>query len=255
MANKRNNSGRKLLTVGPDAPFQFTEAYKSLRTNLEFLSATTGAKIILVTSSVPEEGKSNVAVNLAMTMAESGRRVVLMDGDLRKGTLSRYLHIPASHPGITSRIAGSADWQDVLVPMKKSSLVVLPTGPLPPNPAEMLGSDRMQELFAGLRDYAEYVIVDTPPVTVVTDAAIMSRWADGVVLVVRPGVTMIQNAQLSKKNLEAVDAKILGVVVNGYDAKKSNRKDGYYYTYSYDNYYSDENARTEESKNMSRKRK
>ena len=255
MAKKQKQSTRKLLMVGPNAPFQFNEAYKSLRTNLEFLSATSSYKVILVTSSMPEEGKSNVAINLAQTLAANGKRVILVDGDLRKGTMGRYLHIPRNHPGLTNKFTGQAEWNDALIHYNTSSLLVLPTGPLPPNPAEMLGSDRMQKLFAGLRDYAEYVIVDTPPVTVVTDAAIMSRWADGVVLVVRPGVTMIQNAQLSKKNLEAVDAKILGVVVNGYDAKKSNRKDGYYYTYSYDNYYSDENARTEESKNMSRKRK
>lgn len=91
-AKKGGKSHRKLLMVGPDAPFQFVEAYKSLRTNLEFLSASSGCKVILITSSAPEEGKSNVAINLATTMAAGGKKVVLVDGDLRKGSLSRYLH-------------------------------------------------------------------------------------------------------------------------------------------------------------------
>lgn len=225
---------RKLLAVGPDAPFQFVEAYKSLRTNLEFLSATSDCKTILITSSVPEEGKSNVAINLAMTMAATGKKVVLVDGDLRKGTLSRYLHVAKNHAGISNMIAGKGSWEDTLVTINGTDLVLLPTGPIPPSPAEMLASDKMQHLFEDLENYADYVIVDTPPISVVTDAAILNRVADGTILVVRPGVTTIQGAQLSKRNLEAVNARILGVVINGYDVKHSGKRDGYYYSYSYD---------------------
>lgn len=237
MANKKK-SQRKLLAVGPDAPFPFVEAYKSLRTNLEFLSDTSDCKTILVTSSVPEEGKSNVAINLAMTMAATGKKVVLVDGDLRKGTLSRYLHVAKNHAGISNMIAGKGNWDETLVTINDTDLVLLPTGPLPPSPAEMLASDKMQQMFEDLENYADYVIVDTPPISVVTDAAVLSRVADGTILVVRPGVTTIQGAQLSKRNLEAVHARILGVVVNGYDVKHSTKRDGYYYSYSYD-YYDD----------------
>ena len=240
MAKKQKKSTRKLLMVGSNAPFQFNEAYKSLRTNLEFLSATSHYKVILVTSSMPEEGKSNVAVNLAQTLAANGKRVILVDGDLRKGTLSRYLKISRNHAGLTNKFTGQAEWNDALVPYNKSNLLVLPTGPLPPNPSEMLASKRMKALFEELRGYADYIIVDTPPVPVVTDAAVMSGFSDGAILVVRPGVTLIQSAQLTKKNLESVGATILGVVVNGFDVKKSAHKDGYYYSYSYNDYYSNE---------------
>ncbi len=230
---KKKSAPRKLLSVGANAPFPFVEAYKSLRTNLEFLSATANYKTILFTSSVPEEGKSNVAVNLAMTLSAAGKQVVLVDADLRKGTLAYYMHLKKSHEGITNLLAGTADWQDVIVPVNQN-LLFLPAGLLPPNPVEMLSRKKMGEIFDYLKNRADYVLVDTPPVSVVTDAAVLSRYVDGVILVTRPGITTIQGAQLSKRNLEAVNAHILGVVMNGYDVKHSSHKDGYYYSYSYD---------------------
>ena len=245
-AKKGGKSHRKLLMVGPDAPFQFVEAYKSLRTNLEFLSASSGCKVILITSSVPEEGKSNVAINLATTMAAGGKKVVLVDGDLRKGSLSRYLHLNRNRPGISNVVANQCTLADALVRFKNVQFTLLPVGPLPPNPSEMLATPAVEALFKGLREYYDYVIVDTPPVSVVTDAAVMCRFADGVILVVRPGVTTTQGAQLSKKNLEAVHAHILGVVLNGYDAKRAGHKDGYYYSYSYDYYKHDDSAQAKD---------
>ena len=242
-AKKGGKSHRKLLMVGPDAPFQFVEAYKSLRTNLEFLSASSGCKVILITSSVPEEGKSNVAINLATTMAAGGKKVVLVDGDLRKGSLSRYLHLNRNRPGISNVVANQCTLTDALVRFKNVQFTLLPVGPLPPNPSEMLATPAVEALFKGLREYYDYVIVDTPPVSVVTDAAVMCRFADGVILVVRPGVTTTQGA---KKNLEAVHAHILGVVLNGYDAKRAGHKDGYYYSYSYDYYKHDDSAQAED---------
>ena len=245
-AKKGGKSHRKLLMVGPDAPFQFVEAYKSLRTNLEFLSASSGCKVILITSSVPEEGKSNVAINLATTMAAGGKKVVLVDGDLRKGSLSRYLHLNRNRPGISNVVANQCTLADALVRFKNVQFTLLPVGPLPPNPSEMLATPAVEALFKGLREYYDYVIVDTPPVSVVTDAAVMCRFADGAILVVRPGVTPTQGAQLSKKNLEAVHAHILGVVLNGYDAKRAGHKDGYYYSYSYDYNKHDDSAQAED---------
>ena len=245
-AKKGGKSHRKLLMVGPDAPFQFVEAYKSLRTNLEFLSASSGCKVILITSSAPEEGKSNVAINLATTMAAGGKKVVLVDGDLRKGSLSRYLHLNRNRPGISNVVANQCTLADALVRFKNVQFTLLPVGPLPPNPSEMLATPAVEALFKGLREYYDYVIVDTPPASVVTDAAVMCRFADGAILVVRPGVTTTQGAQLSKKNLEAVHAHILGVVLNGYDAKRAGHKDGYYYSYSYDYYKHDDSAQAED---------
>lgn len=237
----KNTSHRKLFTVGSDAPFQFVEAYKSLRTNLEFLSSAGNCKTILITSSVPEEGKTNVAVNLAMTIAASGKRVVLVDCDLRKATISRYLCIPRNHAGLTNVITSKDEGAlaAALVRVKDSGITVLTAGTIPPNPTELLSAPMTEKIFASLQKAFDYVIVDTPPVSLVTDAAVLCRMADGVLLVVRPGVTTIQSAQLSKKNLEAVNAHILGVVMNGYNGKQSGRRDGYSYAYSYSYYDED----------------
>ena len=238
----------KLFMVGPDAPFQFTEAYKSLRTILEFLAATSDCKTILITSPVPGEGKSNVAVNLAITLADSGKRVVLVDCDMRKSTISRYLHIPRDHIGITNTITGKDRTQlaNALVNFKDLGIVVLPVGTIPPNPSELLATKAMENTFEALKQVYDYIIVDTPPVSVVTDAAVLCKYADGALLVVRPGVTTIEGAQLSKKNLEAVNARILGVVMNGYNVKKAGKKDGYYYSYSYG--YSNDDAAGKKSR-------
>lgn len=238
MSKPAKKSHRKLFTVGSDAPFQFTEAYKSLRTNLEFLSASGNCKTILITSSVPEEGKTNVAVNLAITLAASGKRVVLVDCDMRKSAVSRYLRIPRSRTGLTNVITSHEEnaLSSALIRMKDTAITVLPVGTIPPNPAELLASSATEKIFKALQNAFDYVIVDTPPVSVVTDAAVLCRVADGVLLVVRPGVTTIQGAQLSKKNLEAVNAHILGVIMNGYNAKKTGRRDGYSYAYSYGYY-------------------
>ncbi len=235
---KSRTSHREFFVVSKDAPFQFVEAYKSLRTNLEFLSATSNCKTILITSSVPEEGKSNVAINLAITLAASNKRVVLVDCDMRKSAISRYLRIPRSHSGLTNVITTKdvGKLPDALLRLKDNGITVLPVGTIPPNPAELLSTPIVERIFAALQQTYDYVIVDTPPVSVVTDAAVLSRVSDGVLLVVRPGVTTIQGAQLSKKNLEAVDAHILGVVMNGYNVKKTGRKDGYSYAYSYGYY-------------------
>ena len=164
-AKKGGKSHRKLLMVGPEAPFQFVEAYKSLRTNLEFLSASTGCKTILITSSVEEEGKSNVAINLAATLAAGGKKVVLVDGDLRKGSLSRYLHLNRNRPGISNVVAGQCAVTEALVRFKNVQFTLLPAGPLPPNPSEMLALPAVESLFQGLREYYDFVIVDTPPVS------------------------------------------------------------------------------------------
>ena len=237
----KNTSHRKLFTVGSDAPFQFVEAYKSLRTNLEFLSSAGNCKTILITSSVPEEGKTIVAVNLAMTIAASGKRVVLVDCDLRKATFSRYLRIPRNHAGLTNVITSKDEGAlaAALVRVKDSGITVLAAGTIPPNPTELLSAPMTEKIFASLQKAFDYVIVDTPPVSLVTDAAVLCRMADGVLLVVRPGVATIQSAQLSKKNLEAVNAHILGVVMNGYNGTQSGRRDGYSYAYSYSYYDED----------------
>lgn len=231
---------RNMLPVGDTAPFAYNEAYRTLRTNLEF-SLAAGEKsshVIIVTSSVPGEGKSNVSLNLAQMLAANGNRVAIVDCDLRKGTLgSRYLHTKRSAAGISNYVTGKADLRSVVYRMgENNSMYMVPTGPLPANPSELLSGRRMGMFFEELRSVVDYVIVDTPPVSLVTDATILTRYCDGVILVVRSNFTTRPEVELSKKNLEQVNAHILGVILNDYSSKTSGKKDGYYYSYSYYGY-------------------
>lgn len=231
---------RNLLQVGETASFAYNEAYRTLRTNLEFSLAADekDSHVIVISSSVPGEGKSNVAFNIAQMLAANGNRVVVVDCDLRKGTLgSRYLHTKRSATGVTNYVAGKADLRSVVYRVSENdSLYIVPTGPLPPNPSELLSGRRMGMFFEELRKVADYVIVDTPPVSLVTDATILTRYSDGVILVVRSNFTVRPEVELSKKNLEQINARVLGVILNDYTSKTSGKKDGYYYSYSYYGY-------------------
>lgn len=160
---------------------------------------------------------------------------------LRLAGSSRYLRIPRNHTGLTNVITSKDEGAlaAALVRVKDSGITVLTAGTIPPNPTELLSTPMTEKIFASLQKAFDYVIIDTPPVSVVTDAAVLCGIADGVLLVVRPGVTTIQSAQLSKKNLEAVNAHILGVVMNGYNGTQSGRRDGYSYAYSYSYYDED----------------
>lgn len=238
---RKSGSHRTLQLVGGDAGFRFTEAYKTLRTNLEFLASTRNCKKILITSSIPGEGKTNVTVNLAATLAAGGKRVVIVDCDLRKSSVSRYLGISRSRGGLTSVFTKKAALNEVVtgVRINEAGVAVLPCGAIPPNPTELLMSTQMADILAKLDATFDYIIIDSPPVSVVTDAAVLSPLVDGVLLVVRSGLVTSQEVQLSKKNLNAVNAHILGVVLNGYDVKNSSKRDAYYYTYAYDYHHDD----------------
>lgn len=232
MLKNKSKDKRKLLRVGPKAPFSFVEAYKTLRTNLEFISASNNNKcqVILVTSSVPMEGKSNVAINLAITLAAGNKKVLMVDCDLRKGALTRYMGLNQTKKGLTNYFTGQCTMKEALYIDKTSNCVIMPSGPLSPAPAELLMGEKTRLAFDEMREEFDYIIVDAPPSVVVTDAAVISRLSDGVVIVVCPGLTTIQQAQQTKKNLEAVNAHVIGVIMNGCSAKE----DRYYYSYNYD---------------------
>ena len=231
---KSRTSHRELFVVSKDAPFQFVEAYKSLRTNLEFLSATSNCKTILITSSVPEEGKSNVAINLAITLAASNKRVVLVDCDMRKSAISRYLRIPRNHAGLTSVITARdvSKLPDALLRLKDSGITVLPVGAIPPNPAELLGSRRFEAFLDGARQAYDYVIIDAPPLGSVIDAAIIAKNSDASVMVISAKTISYKFARVVKDQLEKADCPILGVVLNKVDMKQNK-----YYGKYYGNYY------------------
>lgn len=237
---KKTRSGRKkteqdFLLVSPDAPFQFQEAFNSLRTNLKFVSMNNNYKKIVVTSSLPNEGKSSIAINLGVSLAMDGSHVLLVDCDLRKPVLHRYLRVRGNTSGgLTAVLAGNINSVDqYTVAFRDVDLSVLPAGASPPNPAQLLGSKAMKDLIASLESRYDYIIFDTAPVSIVTDAAVLSQYADGVILVVRQKMATIPQVQQAKKNLEAVNANILGVVFNDFDLRNTDKSSGYYYN----NYY------------------
>jgi capsular exopolysaccharide synthesis family protein len=189
------------------------EAYRTLRTNIQFSSLDKPVHTLLVTSTAPDEGKSTTVANLAITIAQSEQRVILVDCDLRRPGLHTLFGI-GNERGLTSMILeqneGSLPLQSTSVP----GLSLLPSGPLPPRPGDLLGSRRMEALISRLRQEADLVLFDTPPVVAVSDAAVLAPRMDGVLLVLKAGQTRRDRAREARKLLEKVKANIIGVVLN-----------------------------------------
>ena len=218
------------------APFQFREAFLSLRTNISFLSATNDIKKIIVTSSIPGEGKSSVAVNLALSLSSANNSVLLVDADLRKPRVHKLLSIAdGTKIGLTNVLRDRDSTGEGCIRHKidNKGLSVIPCGVIPPNPAEILGSAKLGHLIAKLGEAYDYVIFDTPPVSVVTDAAVLSQFVDGILFVVRQKNVTFEQAKLAKGKLEAVNANILGVVINDFNLKHVDKSDSYYNYYHY----------------------
>jgi capsular exopolysaccharide synthesis family protein len=189
-----------------------SETFRQLRTNLRFVNATSPIEVLVVTSSVDDEGKSSTAANLAVSFAQAGRRTLLIDGDLRAPKLQRYLDLEGA-AGLTSVLIGEAALADVVQEWGHGVLHVLTSGPIPPNPSELLGSAAMEKLVRDARLSYDLVVIDTPPLLPVTDAAVTAVEADGVLLIVRYGSTHVDQVLRSVSALESVDARILGTVV------------------------------------------
>ena len=208
------------------------EGFRTLRTNLQFLSADKPLKVLVITSSAPAEGKTTTAINLATSLAQMGQRVLLVDADLRRPSLHRSFNLAAT-PGLSNFLVGKAELSAVLKKTPIEGLQVLVSGPIPPMPAELLGSHRMGELLDQLRPQFDTVLLDTPPVVAVTDATLLATMADGVLLVVSCGKTTREQAKVALLTLEKAGIKPLGVVMNQVDRRKGY---GYYYYY-YHRYY------------------
>lgn len=232
--SKRRSSADFMIASGNDVPFNYVESFKSLRTNLNFIAATEKLNTFVLTSAIPGEGKSNTAINLAISLAEDGKSVVLVDCDLRKPSLNRYLKLGHGFKGVTDILTGSADVEDALIQFEDLGIHVLLAGAVPPNPSEMLSAEPMKDLVEQLKSAFDYVILDTPPVSVVTDAAILGRYADGAILCVRSNFAPKETVQLAKERLTAVGVRILGVVLTGFDAKNDAKSSAYSYTYEYE---------------------
>lgn len=212
--------GREKLVTLADPRSPVAEAYRSLRTNLEFSSLDKPLRTMIVTSAAPEEGKSTVLANLAVVMAQAGRQVILVDCDLRRPVLHELFGV-SNHTGLTTALLDEAAAE---LPLRETSvpgLRLLPSGPLPPNPAELLDSRRMAELIQTLREQADIVLFDAPPVIAVADAAILASKVDGVLLVINAGVTKREHAQRAKAALERVNARLVGTVLNNVELDMS----------------------------------
>lgn len=219
------------LVTRDDPKSPAAEAYRTLRTNLQFAALDRPLRTLLITSAGPGEGKTTVAANLGVALAQSGKKVVVVGGDLRKPTLHQAFGL-RNAAGLTSVLTGNVTWQDALQPSGVEGLSILPSGPIPPNPAELLASARMQEVLSEISAGCDMVIIDAPPVLAVTDAGVLSRLSDGVLLVVSVGITPRDVAKAAKEQLVQVGARILGLVVN-----RLSGESGYYYYY-YHRYYS-----------------
>ena len=184
---KKEGEHRTLqLITDKKMPFGYVEAYKSLRTNLDFMAGSMDVHTLVITSTVPEESKSNVAINLALTLAESGKKVALVDCDLRKPVLHRYLKAGHNVKGVSNVLSNQCTLDEALQELKEMNMTFLPAGTPPPNPSEMLSQPQMQAMVDTLRQKFDFVIFDAPPVSVVTDAAVIGRYVDGAMFVVRP---------------------------------------------------------------------
>ena len=217
--------------LDPDEPA--VESYRALRTNVTFVGAEKSLQFIAVTSPGPREGKSTTAVNLALTLAQSGRRTILVDGDLRRSSIHRAFGL-VQEPGLTDVLIGGVSPSEGIRPEVAPSLDVLPSGATPPNPSELLGSSAMDALVAELRRDYDYIVMDTPPTLPVTDAVVVASNADATILVVKSGDTEETAAQRAMEQLWRVRARIAGAVLNAVSAKKDPQYTYYNYRYGQD---------------------
>lgn len=223
--SKINTKMRQLITkINPKSPI--SEQYRTIRTNIQFASVDNKIQSLLVTSSGPGEGKSTTTANLAVVYAEAGKKVLLVDADLRKPTV-HYTFRLDNLTGLSNVLVGENTLDEAANRTDIENLDVISCGPIPPNPSELLASRKMEQFISEATESYDLVIFDTPPVLAVTDAQILANMVDGSILVVRSKQTELESATKAKDVLEPARAKLLGTVLNGREKQGSN----YYYYY------------------------
>jgi len=223
---------------------QIAESFRSLRTSI-LLSGSVDSrpKVLLITSALPQEGKSSTSVNLAIVLAQKGSRVLLVDGDMRRPTLHRVLGV-SRDIGLSSILDNKSSPEDtILAAPDFPNLFILPAGLSPSNPVEMLDSDRLRELIKLWRNQYDFVIVDSPPALSVTDAVVLSPEVDAVIMVVRSGRTTKDAVRRARDTLYQVNARIMGIVVNAVDLRSPDLYYYYYYSKRGNGYYNEGSAR------------
>ncbi|UOQ50316.1 CpsD/CapB family tyrosine-protein kinase [Gracilibacillus caseinilyticus] len=221
--SKVSNVRHLITKLNPRSPI--TEQYKTIRTNLQFSSVDGDLKTMLVTSSGPSEGKSSTTANLAIVFAQQGKKVLLIDADMRKPTL-HYTFRMDNRRGLSSVLVGESILEESASSSDVEGLDLLSCGPIPPNPSELLGSRAMENMIGRAKEEYDIILFDTPPVLAVTDAQILANICDGAVMVVRSNQTENDAAIKAKELLEVGNAKLLGVVLND---REQNKAHYYYY--------------------------
>lgn len=210
--------------------YRSNEAYKNLRTNIQLCGSE--IKVIMVTSATPNEGKSSVSFNLAVSLAEAGKKVIFIDADLRKSVLVGRYKINKSVKGLTHFLAGQATFEEVMYATNVENFFTVFSGPVPPNPAELLGNKTFKLLIKTLRETYDYVVIDTPPLGNVIDGAIVAQECDGAAFVIAANGVSHKFIQKAIEQLQKTNCKMLGAVLNKVDMSEN----GYYGKY-YGNYY------------------
>ena len=211
----------------PKSPI--SEAYRGIRTNIQFANVDNNIKTILMTSSALGEGKTTTLCNVAMTMADAGHKVIIIDCDLRKPRIHKFFEV-SNRVGITDILLKGEDFKSFLRGGFHPNLEIITSGKIPSNPSEILYSNAMKNLIEKIKMEYDYVFIDTPPVIAVTDAVIMSQYIDGVVLVCSSGKTEVEMVKKAKESLAKVNANILGVVLNKIPLKGQKYANYYYYS-------------------------
>jgi tyrosine-protein kinase Etk/Wzc len=231
-ADEARIESKMITRFSPKSPI--SEAYRSLRTNIQFADIDNPKRVILMSSSATKEGKSTTCVNLAITFAQMGSRVLLVDSDLRRPTLHNFFGVDKMY-GLTNLLIGSLGFNEVVKRTEVENLDLITAGDIPPNPAEMVASERMKHFLEEARQRYDVVLLDSPPVVAVTDAAILTTRADATILVVSSGMTGRGELKRAINLINGVGSKVLGVVMNGLDIKKM--YGSYYYYFHYYQYY------------------
>jgi capsular exopolysaccharide synthesis family protein len=224
------------IAGGIEPPAALGEAFRGLRTSVLLSSADQPPRTLLVSSARPSEGKTTVSVNLAISLAQLNQRVLLIDGDMRRPSIRKALGL-ANGLGLVSYLTGQKDWRAAVIPSGIENLDALVCGPVPPNPAELLSADRMRSMLDQARGEYQFVVVDSPPLLNVSDSRILATLVEGVILVVKGGVTPRELAQRAQSYAEDVGANLIGVVLNNVDVRSG---DDYYRYCRYDYYGEDE---------------
>ena len=222
----------KIISIKkPKSPI--SECYRGIRTSIQFSNLDQDMKVINVTSSMQNEGKSTVIANLAVSFANLDKKVLLLEGDLRNPSVHRMFNI-SNINGLTDVLLNNKAFADCVHCTEVKNLHILTCGPIPPNPSEILSSNRMKEFITSLKEYYDYIFIDTPPIGIVTDAGIISTYSDGCIFVVGSKQCDIEMAKYAKERLEKVGANIIGAVLNKFEAEGS--------SYNYYNYYYEQSS-------------